>query len=323
MGVNISELVTFEPIEMESLTGRALAIDALNMIYQFLGNIRQADGTPLMDSQGNITSHLSGLFYRTSNLISKSLKPIYVFDGAPPDFKAIELEKRREIRAAAKEKWDTALREGRLDDAKRHAQASAKVTQEMVDESKLLLKAMGVPTIQAKSEGEAQCARICMDGKAFATVSQDFDSLLFGSPRTLRNLSIAKSETLQIVELSAQRLSREEMILIGILVGTDYNVGGVNGLGPKKALALVEKHKTLEEIKKQVEWKFDIEMETLFEFFMNPPVEKDYSINFGRPNREKIIEILCEKRDFSKERVKNTLDKLEEKKGTQTSLMGF
>jgi flap endonuclease-1 len=323
MGVNISELVTFEPIEMESLTGRALAIDALNMIYQFLGNIRQADGTPLMDSQGNITSHLSGLFYRTSNLISKSLKPIYVFDGAPPDFKAIELEKRREIRAAAKEKWDTALREGRLDDAKRHAQASAKVTQEMVDESKLLLKAIGVPTIQAKSEGEAQCARICMDGKAFATVSQDFDSLLFGSPRTLRNLSIAKSETLQIVELSAQRLSREEMILIGILVGTDYNVGGVNGLGPKKALALVEKHKTLEEIKKQVEWKFDIEMETLFEFFMNPPVEKDYSINFGRPNREKIIEILCEKRDFSKERVKNTLDKLEEKKGTQTSLMGF
>ncbi|MGC9310693.1 MAG: flap endonuclease-1, partial [Candidatus Aenigmatarchaeota archaeon] len=197
------------------------------------------------------------------------------------------------------------------------------VTPEMIEESKHLLDAMGVPTVQAKSEGEAQCARICLDGKAFATVSQDFDSLLFGSPRTLRNLSIARSETLQLAELAKQRLSREQLILIGILVGTDYNVGGVNGIGPKKALSLVEKHKTLEEIKKHIEWKFDMEPETLFGFFMNPPVERDYKIEFGRPDREKVREILCEKHDFSEDRVKNTLDKLEEKKGTQTSLMGF
>lgn len=323
MGVNISELVTFEPVEMEVLTGRTLAIDSLNTIYQFLGNIRQADGTPLMDSDGNITSHLSGLFYRTVNLLNKNLKLVYVFDGTPPDFKAAELEKRREVRAAAKEKWDAALKEGRTEDAKRHAQASAVVTQEMIEESKLLLDAMGVPTVQAKSEGEAQCARLCMDGKAFATVSQDFDSLLFGSPRTLKNLSIARAETLQLAELAKQKLTREQLILIGILVGTDYNVGGVNGIGPKKALALVEKHKTLEELKKQVDWKFEMEPETLFEFFMSPPVKKEYSINFGRPDRERVIELLCERHDFSKDRVKNTLDKLEEKKGTQTNLMGF
>lgn len=323
MGVNLSELAISEQINFEFLAGKTLAIDSLNMIYQFLGNIRQADGTPLMDSKGRVTSHLSGLFYRNINLMEKGLKLVYVFDGKPPEAKKGELETRKDARALAKEKWDEALREGRLEEARKYAQRSSVVTDEMIDESKRLLDAMGLPVIQAKSEGEAQCAKICIDGKTFATVSQDFDALLFGSPRTIRNLSMSRAETLEMIDLAKQKLTREQFILIGILAGTDYNPKGVAGIGPKKALALVEKLKTLEEIKKQVKWDADIEMDDLYKFFLKPPVEEKYEIRFGRPDGERIKEILCSEHDFSRERVEKGLEKLEAKKGSQTSLLGF
>jgi flap endonuclease-1 len=323
MGVNLSELAVTELITFEFLTGKTLAVDALNMIYQFLGNIRQADGTPLMDSKGNVTSHLSGLFYRNVNFIERGMKLVYVFDGKPPEAKRSELDTRNNARSDAKEKWANALQEGRLEEAKKFAQRSSVVTDEMVEESKKLLQAMGIPVVQAMSEGEAQCAKICQDGKAFASVTQDFDALLFGSPRTIRNLSVSKAESLQMMSLPNQKYTREQFILMGILVGTDYNPGGVLGIGPKKALAMVEKCKTLEEIQKNIEWKFDLTPKDLFDFFMNPPVEQNYEIKFSRPDREKLIKILHEEHDFSEERVEKNLGKLEEKKATQTNLLGF
>jgi flap endonuclease-1 len=323
MGVNLSELAVTEPINFEFLNGKTLAVDALNMIYQFLGNIRQADGMPLMDSKGNVTSHLSGLFYRNINFLEKGMKLIYVFDGKPPDAKRSELNSRGVARSDAKEKWDAALSEGRLEEAKKYAQRSSVVTDDMVNESKRLLEAMGIPVVQALSEGEAQCAKVCLDGFAFASVTQDFDALLFGSPRTIRNLSVSKAETLHMMTLQNQKFTREQFILMGILVGTDYNPGGVLGIGPKKALQMVEKCKTLEEIQKNIEWKFDLSPKDLFDFFMNPPVEEKYEINFGRPDKERLREILCTEHEFSQERLEKNLDKLEKKKGGQTSLLGF
>jgi flap endonuclease-1 len=323
MGVNLSELAVTEPITFEFLNGKTLAVDALNMIYQFLGNIRQADGMPLMDSKGNVTSHLSGLFYRNINFLEKGMKLIYVFDGKPPDAKRSELDSRGVARSSAKEKWDTALSEGRLEEAKKYAQRSSVVTDDMVNESKKLLDAMGIPVVQALSEGEAQCAKVCQDGKAFASVTQDFDALLFGSPRTIRNLSVSKAETLHMMTLQNQKFTREQFILMGILVGTDYNPGGVLGIGPKKALQMVEKCKTLEEIQKNIDWKFDLSPKEIFDFFMNPPVEEKYEIKFGKPDLERLREILCIEHEFSQERLEKNLDKLEKKKGGQTSLLGF
>lgn len=323
MGVNLSDLAVIEPVTLEFLAGKTLAVDALNMIYQFLGNIRQADGTPLMDSKGNVTSHLSGLFYRNVSLMEKGLKLIYVFDGKPPEAKRSEIDSRNAARSDAKEKWEAALKEGRLEEAKKYAQRSSVVNDEMIDESKKLLTAMGIPVVQAACEGEAQCAKICQDGKAFATVTQDFDALLFGSPRTVRNLSVSKSEVLQMMELTKQKYTREQFITMGILVGTDYNPGGVHGIGPKKALQMLEKYKTLEEIQKNVEWKFDLSMQELYEFFITPLVEEKYEIKFSRPDRELVKKILCEEHGFSEERVGKGIDKLEERKGTQTNLLGF
>ena len=132
---------------------------------------------------------------RNINFLERGLKVVYVFDGKPPELKRGEIDSRMEARKDAKEKWEKAMEEGRLEEARKYAQRSSVVNDEMIEESKKLLAYMGIPVIQAKSEGEAQCAKICLDGKAYAAVTQDFDSLLFGSPKTIRNLSVSKAET--------------------------------------------------------------------------------------------------------------------------------
>ena len=324
MGVNLSAIIEGQKIDFDFLNGKILAIDSYNMIYQFLSSIRQADGTPLIDSKGRVTSHLSGLFYRTINLIERGLNLIFVFDGEPPDFKKLEIERRRKIREEAEEKWKIALEEGKLEEAQKYAKMSSSVSEEIINESKLLVSYLGFPVVQAKSEGEAQCAKICQDGNAFATASQDFDSLLFGSPRTLRNLSMSRAEYLELIELEKLNLKREELILIALLVGTDYNPG-IKGIGPKKALKLVKEHKTIENLKKNVEWDFEIDLETLYYFFLNPPVYEDYKIEFSNPQTEKIKKLLCDEHNFSEKRVSKFLDKLNQirKGGKQTSLLGF
>ncbi len=322
MGVNLSSIIETQKIDFNFLTGKTLAIDSYNIIYQFLSSIRQHDGTPLMDEKGRPTSHLSGLFYRTINLVEKNINLIFVFDGKSPDFKKQEKERRQEIRREAKEKWENALKEGKTEEARKYARMSSSISDEIIEESKLLLNYLGFPVVQAKSEGEAQCARICLDEKAFATASQDFDSILFGSPRTLRNLSISKAEYLELIELTKLELSREQLILIGLLVGTDYNPG-IKGIGPKKAVELVKKTTSLKEIEKEVNWDFEINMETLYNFFMNPPVFENYEIRFSKPNSENVKKLLCDKHNFSEERTQKFIDKLEQKKGKQTSLFGF
>src|SRR3989344_9396763 len=190
MGVDLGDLIQKQEIELEDLRGRKIAIDALNAIYQFLSIIRQPDGTPLMDSHGNITSHLSGIFYRTTRLMEMGILPCYVFDGEPPKLKAQTVAERKEIRKEAEEKWKEAQKKGDLIEARKYAQAASKVTEPMLEESKKLLTAMGIPVVQAPSEGEAQAAFMCQQGDFYAAGSQDFDSLLFGAPRVLRNITI-------------------------------------------------------------------------------------------------------------------------------------
>lgn len=321
MGVNLSSIVEPKVIDFEFLSGRTVAIDSYNIIYQFLSSIRQYDGTPLLDESGEITSHLSGLFYRTINLLSKNIKMIFVFDGEPPIFKKEEIKARRKVREEAKEKWKEALKEGRTEEAQKYAKMSSTVTKEMVEESKTLLTYMGLPVIQAKSEGEAQCARICSDNKAFATVSQDFDSLLFGSPRIIRNLSVGKDRPIEIIELSQIGYERRKLILASLLIGTDYNPG-IKGIGPKKAIKLVEECQTIEKLKQTITWDFEIPIEELYNFFLKPPVFDDYEIKSSSQKPDKVVELLCKKHNFSEERVVKSLEKLTNKK-SQTSLFGF
>ncbi len=340
MGVSITELVEPKQIELESLCGKTIAIDAYNMMYQFLSSIRdRMTGEPLRDSKGRITSHLSGLFYRTARMIEAGILPVYVFDGKPPEFKDETIAQRKEIKEQAREKWKEALAAGDAEAVRRYSMASSKLTKDMVEEAKNLLSLMGVSSVQAPSEGEAQATHLLRQGKVWAVGSQDWDSLLFGSDRLVKNLGITgrrklprkesfitvKPELIELDQvLSALGITREQLIIMGILIGTDYNIGGVKGLGPKKALQLVKEQKTLDAVMGQIEWEFRTPPQKIFDFFMNPPAE-DIEIRKETLQPEVLERQLIEEHDFSRERIDSSLKKLKacQEKGKQTGLGSF
>jgi flap endonuclease-1 len=299
--------------------GGTVAIDAYNALYQFLSSIRQPDGSPLMDDEGRITSHLSGLLFRTANLVEKNISPVYVFDGMPPVFKEVTLAERRVIRRNAKDLWELSLKKGDEKTARKYAMSSSKVDAFIADSSKELLTALGIPWVQAPEEGEAQSAYMAAAGDVTYTVSQDYDSLLFGAPRLLRNLTVSGKRRMygKYISIHPERLFLEEiltglemtlveLIAVALLIGTDYN-SGVMGVGPKTAVKIVREGKFAECI---AESESIIEPEELIRYFLDPPVENDYTIIKKEPMREKVLEILCEQHGFSEERVLVGLERL-------------
>ena len=323
MGTDIGDILQRESVELEYFAGKKIAVDALNTLYQFISIIRQPDGTPLKDSQGRITSHLSGILYRVSNMVEAGIRPIFVFDGEPPEFKKEELEERKERREEAEKKWKEAIERG--EDAKKYAQAAARVDDYIIESSVKLLRLMGIPVVQAPSEGEAQAAYITAKGDTDYTGSQDYDSLLFGSPRLARNLAITgkrklpgknvyvdvKPEVILLDEnLKKLGISREQLVDVALLVGTDYNEG-VKGVGAKKALSIIKKCGDIFKALKLLKAEIDIErIAKIREFFLNPVVTDEYDIKFGKPDVDGIMEFLCEEHDFSRERVEKAVEKL-------------
>ncbi|MFQ5711313.1 MAG: flap endonuclease-1 [Candidatus Geothermarchaeales archaeon] len=332
MGVNITKIVPREKITLKALSGKVVALDAYNAIYQFLSIIRDYKGRPLRDRSGRTTSHLSGLFYRNVNLLEVGIKPIYVFDGRPPEKKREEIERRTRLRRASMEKYLEALAEKRYEEARKYATSSTTLQDYMVEDAKRLLLLMGIPVVEAPEEGEAQASHLVEKGDAWASGSQDYDSLLFGSPRVVRNITltgrqhypskhIAVKLEPEVIELnrvlSEHGLTREQLIDIGILVGTDYNPG-VKGLGPVKALKAIKEYGRIEGIPGIGE-KIDlIEVEEVRRMFLSPRVSDQYQIEMGKLDGEGLTEFLCEERDFSAERVRKALEKISEDRGGKT-----
>ena len=118
MGVDIGSLFKHEKISFKDLHDRIIVIDAHNVVHQFLSSIRQRDGTPLKDSKGQITSHLSGLLHRTANLVDARIRPVYVFDGKPHLLKARTIEGRRKRKESAEKEWKEAIDAGDLKKAR-------------------------------------------------------------------------------------------------------------------------------------------------------------------------------------------------------------
>ena len=335
MGVNLGELVEPEEIEFSDLNDRVIAIDAMNTLYQFLSIIRQRDGTPLKDSDGNVTSHLSGLFYRNINLLEKNIRPVYVFDGAMPDLKQKESSERRRKREEAEEEWKKLKEEGKISEAYSKATQSSKLTGDMIEESKELLDAMGIPYVQASSEGEAQAA-FMVGEEVYAVGSQDWDCMLFGADMMVRNLTSRKTRKTssgQRKEVKQERieleqvleelgLSREQLVMLGMVMGTDFN-DGIHGIGPKKGLEMVKNYDSLEGLMEDedFEWSSDNDPEAVYDFFMNPPVE-EVEFEYGEPDREEITELLVNKREFSNDRVESKIKDLEKAMESRQSGLG-
>ena len=323
LGVKIDGILVKHEVTLDELKG-TVAVDAFNVLYQFITTIRQRDGTPLMDSEGRITSHLSGLFYRTCNLLERGIKPVYVFDGKPSLLKENTIMQRSEKKQDALEKFIKAEKEGDEEAMRTYSAQSARLEGHMIDESKQLLSMMGVPWIAARTEAEAQCAFMSANGLADAAASQDFDSLIFGANILVRNLAISgrrklprKNETVEVLPeryvlrecLDALKISRKQLVWIAILCGTDFDKG-VFGIGAKKGLKLVREHDSFEGILKALDtdvprWK---EIEHIF---LHPDVfepEKD-SLEFRKPDIDALVDYMCEQRGFSNERVQSALSR--------------
>jgi len=332
MGLSISEIIPRREINISELKGKIVCVDAFNTLYQFLSSIRQPDGTPLMDSKKRITSHLSGIFHRNINLLSEGIKLVYVFDGIPPEQKIRTHKARKENRENALEKYESAKSKEDSEGMKRYGSQLIRLNDDMIRESMELLEAMGIPAVQAPSEGEAEAAYLARIKKeVYASVSQDYDSILFGAPKLVRNLTLArKRKTIsgyvdikpEIIELehvlNHLEINLDQLICLGILVGTDYNPKGIPGIGQKKALQIVRQHKQPVLIFKSVgekmeslseEDKFD--WKEIFQLFHKPNVV-NANFKFKKIDEKKIKKILVDEHEFSEERVEKQLEKLRE-----------
>ncbi|MCL5789691.1 MAG: flap endonuclease-1 [Candidatus Thermoplasmatota archaeon] len=335
MGVDISSLIESNEVDLKSLKGRMLAVDAFNVIYQFLSNIREYDGSPLKDKQGKITSHLSGLFYRNISLLETGIIPVYVFDGKPPALKDKTIKERIALKEKAEEEYRLSLAMGDYEKAKSFASRTSRLTADMISESKELLRAMGIAVVDAPSEGEAEASFLCRIGSVYSAVSQDYDSLLFGSPRLIRNLTISGKRrygrTGRVVDVKPEMIvnddvlrklgiTREQLIDMGILVGTDFN-DGIKGIGPKKAYQLIKKNGSIRNIQ-------NIRIENYDEIrkiFLEPDVVDPGPIKVPELREQKVMEILVSSHDFSSDRVSSAINRVKEarKQGVQRSIDSF
>lgn len=328
MGVAIRDIIADykTPVTWEGLPGTAV-IDANNALYQFLTIIRQPDGTPLMDHNGRVTSHLSGILFRLSSFMEKGIKPVFVFDGKPTPLKQATIDERRKLRDTAGEKWKEAVERGDEAEAYKQARSATRVDTSIVETSKELLGLMGIPVVQAPGEGEAQASYMVAKGDARYVVSQDYDCLLFGAPVLVRNLTVSgkrkirgrqitvSPERIVLADtLAGMKLTREQLIGIGILIGTDFN-DGVQGVGAKTALKIVQKG---EFVQKLAEKQPGFDPAPVMDMFLHPPVTDDYALAVGHPDPEGIRKMLCDGYDFSVERVDRAMEGFTVKAGQKT-----
>lgn len=343
MGVAFKDLIIHEETSLEFFNGKTLVMDGNNILYQFLTTIRGRDGNLLMDSKGNVTSHLMGLFTRSTSFMDKGIKLAFVFDGKAPELKNKTIQARIELKLEAEKKFLEAQKIEDEEAMKKYASRSSRLTKEMIGEAKKLLEYLGIPVVQAPCEGEAQAAYMVRKGHGFAVGSQDYDSLLHGAPKLARNLSIAgkrkKGRTIgydivkpELIDLAANLnnlgIDRNQLIVLAMMIGTDYNPGGIKGTGPKNALKLVKQHGTeFERLFKEVKWDsfFDFSWKDVYDLIKNLPVEEDYTLEWGVLQKEKLLKLLVDEHNFSMERVESSLERFrkDDSRKKQKSLTDF
>jgi len=325
LGVNLTPIIVKKKIQLRDLRGKSLAVDANNVLHQFLALIRTRTTFPLMGPNGIITSHLVGLLYRTVHLISKyHLTLVFVFDGKSPPLKRREIEKRRRIKEKALIEWQRSLEKGDYAEAFSKAVMTGSLTSEMIEDAKKLLELLGIPYVQAPAEAEAQAAYMAKRGDVWASSSRDYDSLLFGTPRLVRYLTIEGKEFLPsrgvsrplepeliILEemLSKIGITRGQLIDLAILIGTDFNEG-IKGIGPKTALKLIKKYGKIERLPLKIREKIDSNYEDIRKIFLEPKVINDYSVEYKPFKEEELYEFLCVKKGFSRPRVERAVKRL-------------
>jgi len=329
-------------IDFESLFNRKIVFDAPVSIYQFLVAVQvveKSTGTSstLTDKYGNTTSHINGLFYRTIKMMSNGIIPIFVFDGEAPEMKSEELKRRSERREEALEEIEKAKESGDVERINILNKRTVKVTKEIIDDCKKLLRLMGIPVVEAKSEAEAQCAEFVKAGIAWATGSEDSDTLVCGSPILLKHLSFSDQKKKPVLQINLDKvlegleLTYDQFVDVSILLGCDF-CPRIKGIGPKRALDFIKKYKTIENVLKNLDKeKYSIPVPYHFEearrLFKQPDVfpPSSFQTDVVDVNEEGLIQFMVEEKGFNLDRIKNNIEKLKKCKTTtiQTRITDF
>lgn len=324
--------------KFESYFGRKIAIDASMSIYQFLIVVGRSGTEMLTNEAGETTSHLVGMFSRTIRLLEAGIKPVYVFDGKPPDLKKQELAKRYSRREDATAGLAAAEESGNVEDIEKFSKRTVKVTQQHNSDCKKLLTLMGVPVVEAPSEAEAQCAALCKSDQVYGVASEDMDSLTFGAPKFLRHLMDPSSKKIPVMEIEVGKvledleLTMDQFIDLCILCGCDY-CDSIRGIGPQTALKLVRQHGSLESILENInkeryqipdEWPYQ-EARRLFKEPLVLTGDDQPEIKWGPPDEEGLIEFLVDQNGFNKDRVTKAIEKIKaaKNKSSQGRLESF
>ena len=336
MGIDLGDIIPRKKIELSALSNKRLAVDAYNALYQFLAIIRGVGGEHLKDSQGRVTSHLSGLFYRNINLMELNIKLVYVFDGAPPELKSEEIERRRAVKVEATRHYHEAVAVGDMESARKYAEASTSLRHDMVSESKQLLDAMGIPWYDAPSEGEAQASVMAAEGTVDGVASQDHDSLLFGAPLLVRNVTISgrrrlpsknifievEPESISLPEtLQTLQITREQLVDLGILLGTDFNPNGFKGIGPARALKFIKTYGSLEKVEPLKEELAKIDYPAIRKIFLSPPADKNVKPVWKDYKPDAVQAFLVGEHSFSADRVDAASKRIVKMEGSRTDTL--
>ncbi|NWU22616.1 FEN1 endonuclease, partial [Dyaphorophyia castanea] len=317
--------------DIKSYFGRKVAIDASMSIYQFLIAVRQGADV-LQNEDGETTSHLMGMFYRTIRMVENGIKPVYVFDGKPPQLKSGELAKRTERRAEAEKHLQEAQEAGEEENIEKYSKRLVKVTPQHTQECKKLLTLMGIPYVEAPGEAEASCATLVKAGKVYAAATEDMDCLTFGSPVLMRHLTASETKKLPIQEFHLNRilqdlqLTWEQFVDLCILLGCDY-CASIRGIGPKRAVELIREHKSIERIVQQLDTKkYPLPENWLHKeaqkLFLEPDViDPDaVELKWSEPDEEQLVQFMCGEKQFNEERIRNGVRRLS--KSRQGSTQG-
>ncbi|KAH7369578.1 flap endonuclease-like protein 1 [Rhexocercosporidium sp. MPI-PUGE-AT-0058] len=330
----------YKESEIKAQFGRKVAIDASMSIYSFLIAVRSG-GEMLTNEDGETTSHLMGMFYRTLRIVDNGIKPVYVFDGAPPKLKSGELAKRFQRKAEATEGLEEAKETGTAEDVEKFSRRTVRVTREHNAECQRLLKLMGIPYIIAPTEAEAQCAVLARAGKVYAAASEDMDTLCFDSPVLLRHLTFSEQRKEPIQEIFLEKvleglnMDRKQFVDLCILLGCDY-LDPIPKVGPNTALKLIREYGTIEKFVDAVQagkTKFTIPEDWPYadarELFFNPDVRAadhaDCDFKWEAPDVEGLVQFLVTEKGFSEDRVRSAAQRLAKnlKTGQQARLEGF
>ncbi|KAI1939344.1 Elongation of fatty acids protein 2 [Ophidiomyces ophidiicola] len=327
--------------EIKNQFGRKVAIDASMSIYSFLIAVR-SDGQQLMNETGETTSHLMGFFYRTLRMVDNGIKPLYVFDGAPPKLKSGELAKRMARKQEAAEQHEEAKETGTAEEVEKFSRRTVRVTREHNEECKRLLKLMGIPYIDAPTEAEAQCAVLARAGKVYAAASEDMDTLCFDSPILLRHLTFSEQRKEPILEIHLDRvleglqMDRKQFVDLCILLGCDY-VDPIPKVGPNTALKMIRDHGTLEKVVEAIQndpkkkyslpedWPYEQARDLFFEPDVRSADHPDCDFKWDAPDVEGLVKFLVEGKGFNEDRVRSGAARLQKnlKTAQQSRLEGF